>query len=108
MIQYLPAMIMFLITVGFASLFCLPATLLKKKSALFNFYWRCFWGFLALITGLAGGSSTLMLLGYESFTFANAALAGVMAAYVSFVVFAWFRLVGTGVFRFIAPKLSRP
>lgn len=107
MTQYLPALIMFLITVGFASLFFLPATLYKRESSIFNFYWFGFWGFLALITGIAGGASTLMLIGVESVAFTNATIAGVMTAYVGFVVFAWFRLVGTSLFKWLSPRLAR-
>ena len=90
--QYLPAIIMFSITIIVVSLFCIPVTAFPKKNKLVNFYWIGFWVFLAIIASIAGGMNTLLIMGYNSETAANALLAGVNTSFICFVVFAWFRL----------------
>lgn len=57
--------------------------------------------FLALITAIAGGSNTLMLLGVDSYDTANVILTGVIAAFVFFVMFAWVRLSAAAIFKFV-------
>jgi len=90
-----PAMIMFLITIAFSALCLLPMIFYKQSNAIANFYWRGLWMFLALISGLAGGNSTLMLLGFPTdIDVTQAIITGVLAAFVLFVVFGWFRLAG--------------
>ncbi len=105
--QLTPAFIMFTVTTLVAALFFVPVTCFKRKNALFDFYWTGFWGFLALITAVAGGSSTLMLLRVPTSEFSEACLAGILAAYVCFVCFAWFRLVGFAAIKWLMPALAQ-
>ncbi len=109
MIQLIPVTIMFTVTFVVATLMFLPMTCFdfKKKSALVNFYWCGFWIFLASIAALAGGKNTLMLAGLNADEFANATLMGTNAAFVFFVVFAWFRLAGAAATRLVIPAISR-
>ena len=90
--QYLPAIIMFSITAVIVSFFCIPVTAFPKKNKLINFYWIGFWGFLVFIASIAGAMNTLALMGYDAEPAATAILAGINASFLSFVVFAWFRL----------------
>jgi len=92
-----PSLIMMTVTLVFTGLLLLP-TLIKMRSNLIRFYWRGFWMFLALISIVAGGSSTLMLMGVQVDPLSMAMLSGIMASYILFVVFAWFRLVGMALF----------
>ena len=95
MTSLIPATIMFLITIAFATVCLLPMTLYKQSNEIANFYWRGLWMFLALIAGLAGGNSTLMLRRVPvDMGVSQAIIVGVLAAFVCFVVFGWFRLVG--------------
>lgn len=94
MISYIPALIMFLITVGVVSLFIVPVTAFPMKNKLVNFYWAGFWLFLALIAAISGGSNTLMLLRVDAMDTSMNMLAGILASFVLFVVFGWFRLSG--------------
>ena len=100
--QYLPVAIMFLVTVITASLFFVPVTMFRKKAGLVRFYWNGFWIFLALITGFAGASSTLMLLGEENVMVSAYLLNALLVTYVTFVVLGWFHLSGKAVFKFIS------
>lgn len=93
----LPASIMFLITVGVASLFMVPVTTFPMRNKLVNFYWAGFWVFLALIASISGASNTLMLMRVDVDTVSLNVLAGVLAAFVFFVVFGWFRLSGKAI-----------
>lgn len=88
----LPTSIMFLITVAVASIFLFPATRFRMKDAVVNFYWTGLWVFLAMITAVAGGANTLMLARFDAATISTAMLFGMIAAFVVFVMFAWFRL----------------
>jgi len=88
---------MFFITIGFAALFFLPATKFPQKNRLINFYWSGFWVYLAIISSLAGAANTLLILQYDTMSFADAALIGVSASFVFFVMFAWVRLSGTAI-----------
>ena len=90
--QYLPAIIMFSITAVIVSFFCIPVTAFPKKNKLINFYWIGFWSFLVFIASIAGAMNTLALMGYDAEPAATAILAGINASFISFVVFAWFRL----------------
>ncbi len=92
MAQILPAIIMFFITVIFAALFFVPATKFPQKNKLINFYWSGFWIYLALIAAFAGASNILLILQYDAMSFSNAALMGISASFVLFVMFAWARL----------------
>lgn len=92
-----PSLIMLLVTVGFAALLLLP-TAIKVKSDLVRFYWKGFWMFLALIAIVAGGATTLQLMGFTVDPLSEAMLSGIMASYILFVVFAWFRLAGAALF----------
>lgn len=95
MTHFLPAAIMFFITIGFTALFVLPAIRYPRKSKLINFYWSGFWVYLAIIASLSGAANTLFIMSYDAMTFADAVLAGVSASFVVFVIFAWFRLSGS-------------
>ena len=99
--QYIPAAIMFSVTLSVTILFFLPMTMVSQKSAVLKFYWSGLWMFLALITAIAGGSNTLMLIGVDSYGAANVILTGVIAAFVFFVMFAWARLSAAAIFRFV-------
>lgn len=92
---------MFLITVLVASLFFVPVTVFGKKPGLINFYWNGFWIFLALITGFAGASSTLMLMGAENTAVSSTLLGALLTAYVVFVIVGWFHLSGKAVYKLI-------
>ena len=104
--QFLPATIMFTVTFIVTVLFLVPVMLIKNRKSLIGFYFCGFWVFLALITSLAGGMNTLMLMRIDVQTFAQATLAGTLAAFVIFVMFAWVRLVGFAAFKFLKPKLT--
>ncbi len=97
MIYYLAPVIMFLITVVFASLFFIPMVYWPRKNKLVNFYWAGVWVFLAIITGLSGGNNTLLLAGLDTMLIGQSMLAGVIAAFVLFVMFGWFRLSGLAI-----------
>lgn len=103
--QYLPAAIMFSFTLAATILFFLPATLIRQKNKVLQFYWSGVWWFLALIAAIAGGSNTLLLMNIDTVDAANVILTGVIAAFVAFVVFAWFRLSAAAIFA--AVKLVR-
>ena len=90
--QFLPAAIMFLITVAIGALFWLPAIKVVQKCSIIKFYWMGFWAFLGGIVALSGAQSVLVILGQDVERFASAMLVGVSAAFVLFVVFAWGRL----------------
>lgn len=88
---YLPALIMFTITVVVVGLCFLPATY-ERKTPLLNFYWVGLWLFIGLIAAIAGGEQTVMLAGMESPELALRLQKSVSVCFVLFVVFAWFRL----------------
>lgn len=93
--HYIPAAIMFLITVAFVTLLILPSKKFPRKNPLVNFYWCGFWVFLSLIASLSGARSTLMLLGVDpDFYVTEAIIASVILTFMLFVVFGWFRLSG--------------
>jgi len=93
MIQsYTPSLIMFIATVSVTALFIIPILRVHIKHDLTRFYWRGFWIFLALIAAFAGGQQILMLAGVEVEKASVFYLVGLTAAYITFVVFAWFRL----------------
>ena len=102
--QFVPALVMFGVTVMVTTLLFIPVTLLKTSRPLVRFYWTGFWTLLAMIASFAGGMNTLMLLQIDVQLFAEALLAGTLVAYVLFVMFAWVRLVGTTAFRFLMPR----
>ena len=89
-------LVMFALTVIFASIFCWPMTRFPRKNAVENFYWAGFWAFLAMITAVAGAQSTLMILGQDVTRFGGAILGALTITFVMFVVFAWARLVLKG------------
>ncbi len=95
--QYLAAIMMFFITVGFAAMFWLPALKITQKNELVKFYWMGFWAFLGGLTALAGAQSVLVILGQDVERFASALLIGVTASFVLFVMFGWGRLTLKGV-----------
>lgn len=101
MIQYMPAITMFTITVLITTLFFVPVTRFPQQNRLINFYWSGFWVFLAMITAFSGASSIFDLLGVNVINESNFVLNGVLLAFVAFVVFAWFRLSGATILRFI-------
>lgn len=90
---YLPALIMFAITVVVVGLCFLPATY-ERKTPLLNFYWVGLWLFIGLIAAIAGGEQTVMLAGMESPELALRLQTSVSVCFVFFVIFAWFRLSG--------------
>lgn len=93
--QMIAMAIMFMVTVGVASLLLVPATAYAPKKKTIRFYWCGFWAFLAVIAGTAGGSSTLMILGLENEAFSNKVFAGLLGSYVAFVVIGWCHICGS-------------
>jgi len=83
---------MFGITIAVATLFFVPITVFPQKNQLINFYWAGFWGFLASIAALSGGSNTLLLMNYDASTVASAITLPTVICFVVFIMFAWFRL----------------
>lgn len=65
--------------------------------------------FLTLIAALSGGSSTLMLLGFDpSHYMTHAIMSAAIAAFVCFVVFGWFRLSGTAIISLVRRFRPKP
>jgi len=93
MIQnFTPSFIMFVATVAMTTVFIIPILRIRIKHDLTRFYWSGFWIFLALITAFAGGQQILLLADVQAEKASTFYLAGLIAAYITFVVFAWFRL----------------
>jgi len=88
------AVIAMLLVTLIAALVLLIPIRLKFGSDLVKFYWRGVWYFLSAIAVVSGGAQVLMLMGYDVEQLSIAVLAGLMTAYVLFVVFGWFRLIG--------------
>ena len=101
----LPAAIMLLITILFASAFYWPAVRFPRKGKVLNFYWSGFWAYLGIITAVAGAQVTVAIIGLQADVFSNAVLAALTVTFVMFVVFAWARLALMGL-RFAAHKVS--
>lgn len=93
--QMIAMAIMFMVTVGVASLLLIPATAFAPKTKVIRFYWCGFWAFLAVIAGTAGGSSTLMILGMENEAFSNKVFSVLLGSYVAFVVIGWCHICGS-------------
>ena len=94
--QFLPSIIMFIITTIVVAVFCVPAIRFRQKSDLLNFYWVGFWVFLIMIASISGSMNTLKLMNYDATLSAETMLSGIVASFVFFVMFAWFRLAGKG------------
>ncbi len=94
--QYIAAALMFLITIGIAAAFWLPAVNINHKNELVKFYWMGFWSFLGGLTALAGAQAVLVILGQHVERFGSALLTGISTAFVIFVMFAWGRLTLKG------------
>ena len=92
LIQYLPSLMMFAITLVFVTLFFIPVTVFKQKNELIRFYWVGIWLFIAMIAAFSGGSQTLLLLDYDAEIVAMAILIPLTVCFVIFVIFGWFRL----------------
>ena len=97
MIHFLPALVMFAITVAFVTLMFVPATVFKQKNELINFYWVGVWIFMGLIAAFSGGSETLFLLSFDSRIVAEGLLTAIILCFVIFVAFGWFRLSFTAI-----------
>ncbi len=106
--QLIAVSIMFLVTVIVTSLMFIPVTAFKHTSRVIKFYWTGFWAFLAVIAGVAGASSSLMILGLEDQAFSNKVFSGLIAAYVTFVVAAWFHLSGKAMLAVVKKARSTP
>jgi len=94
--QLLPVLIMSGITLAAIVLLLVP-TRFKFGTDLVKFYWRGFWYFLAAIALTSGGIEVLRLAGFIVEPYDIAVLGGLMTAYVVFVMFAWFRLIGAAI-----------
>ncbi|MEP3654930.1 MAG: hypothetical protein ABJO36_08540 [Litorimonas sp.] len=92
LIQILPGLIMFAITLAFVTLFFIPVTAFKQKNELIRFYWVGVWVFLAMIAAFSGGSETLKLFHYDAGNVPVALLTSLTVCFVLFVMFGWFRL----------------
>lgn len=95
--HYLPAVIMFVLTIAFTAVFWVPALKFKQKNRVVSFYWIGLWVFLSFIAALSGAQSVLIILGQDVARFTGALLTGVTASFVVFVMFAWARLTLMGV-----------
>lgn len=98
LIQILPGLIMFAITLAFVTLFFIPVTAFKQKNELIRFYWVGVWVFLAMIAAFSGGWQTLVLIRYEVGTVPETLLTSLTVCFVIFVMFGWFRLSFTAIF----------
>ena len=107
MLHYVPAFIMFMFTVGFASLFLLPAIKFQPKNELVGFYWRGLWMFLAAICAVAGASNTLLLANFPAENVSQAFSVAIIVSFVFFIVFAWFRLAGKAALHLVQKFLRR-
>lgn len=92
LIQILPGLIMFAITLAFVTLFFIPVTAFKQKNELIRFYWVGIWVFMAMIAAFSGGSETLTLFRYDVGNVPLALLTSLTVCFVLFVIFGWFRL----------------
>lgn len=92
LIQILPGLVMFAITLAFVTLLFIPVTAFKQKNELIRFYWVGVWVFMAMIAAFSGGSETLTLLHYDVGLVPVALLSALTVCFVIFVVFGWFRL----------------
>ena len=92
LIHILPSLMMFAITLVFVTLFFIPVTIIKQKNELIRFYWVGTWLFLAMIAAFAGGSQTLLLLGFDTDHVATTMLTSLTVCFVLFVMFGWCRL----------------
>ena len=92
LIQLLPGMIMFAVTLAFVTLFFIPITAFKQKNELIRFYWVGVWVFMAMIAAFSGGGQTLFLLNYDAQIVSTAMLSALTVCFVIFVMFGWFRL----------------
>ncbi len=93
MSAFLPAAIMFSVTVVAVTAFLIPATF-ERASKLLNFYWVGVWVFLAMITSISGGAQTVDMLGLDTMPLAARLQFSATLCFVLFVVFGWFRLSG--------------
>ena len=92
LIQILPGLIMFLITLAFVTVFFVPVTAFKQKNELIRFYWVGVWVFIAMIAAFSGGAETLKLFRYDVGNVPVALLTSLTVCFVIFVMFGWFRL----------------
>ena len=92
LIQILPGLIMFAITLAFVTLMFIPVTAFKQKNELIRFYWVGIWVFLAMIAAFSGGSETLQSFKYDVGNVPMALLSALTVCFVIFVMFGWFRL----------------
>ena len=107
MIQYLPAAIMFLITVMVSALFVMPAKRWVPENGVIRFYWRGVWAFLVGITAISGGFNTLLLLDYPAVGGMQMAVNVLVPGFVAFVVLAWFHIVGIGALKALGRAFHR-
>lgn len=101
----MPALIMLLMTIIFASAFYWPAVRFPRKGKVTNFYWSGFWAYLGIITAVAGAQVTVAIIGLQADAFSNAVLTALTVTFVMFVVFAWARLALMGL-RYAAIKVA--
>ncbi len=104
--QIAPVMIMSTITLIAVTLLFVP-TRLKFGTDLVRFYWCGFWYLLALIVLASGSFEVFKLAGFTIEPYDIAILGGLMTAYIGFVMFAWFRLVGAAIL-FGIKKAAKP
>ena len=111
MLHILPAAIMFIFTVGFASVFLIPATSFTPKNTVVGFYWNGIWASLSAICAIAGAGQTLKLIGTPTMAVEETLLRIMLTTLIVFVVFGWFRLAGKaalhGVQKAIRKNLNR-
>lgn len=102
--QFIAASLMFFITIAMTSVFWYPAYKISIKNNIVKFYWVGFWAFLGAISAFAGAQAVLVILGQNVENTAGAILAGITAAFIMFVVFAWGRLTLKGFSSFVQKK----
>ena len=97
MLQFFPAVIMFIFTVAFTSLFLIPVTSYTPKDAIAAFYWRGVWIFLSAICAVSGAANTVKMMGYGVQSVSESILLSLLVTFVVFIMFAWVRLAGKAV-----------
>ena len=85
MLHLLPAAIMFVFTVAFASVFLIPATSFVPKNAVVGFYWTGMWAFLSAICALAGAEQTLNMVGLPTYGTGEILLQVLLLIFIIFV-----------------------
>ena len=107
MAQFLPAAIMFLVTVLVSAALIVPVRAWAPKQDTVRLYWTGTWLFLVAIAAVAGAMNTLTLLGLDVVGPVTVALNALLVGLVGFVVLGWFHLVGLGIVTGVVAAVRR-